>query len=167
MATATYVPLATQTLGSATNTITFSSIPSGYTDLRLVSSTVPSATSNSFAVRINADSGTNYSNTWLYGTNVTVGSMNSNNITRFTINPGLVSPSTSYPYLVTIDFMSYLSTSAYKSILFTHSMDRNGSGDSTLGVGLWRSTSAITSITCFTDGGPNWNAGSTFTLWGI
>jgi hypothetical protein len=35
------------------------------------------------------------------------------------------------------------------------------------GVSLWRSTAAINSVTIYTGSGNNWDAGSTFTLYGI
>mgnify|MGYP006301342273 FL=1 len=68
------------------------------------------------------------------------------------------------PSLVTVDIFSYAG-STYKTCLCTESMDRNGVGTVNRRVGLWRSTSAINTIT-FSQA-DNWNVGSTFTLYGI
>ena len=62
----TEVAIATQTLGSATASITFSSIPSTYTDLRIVFSGT-GATVLNLKVRFNGDSASNYSQTNLQG----------------------------------------------------------------------------------------------------
>jgi hypothetical protein len=62
---ATYTPLATNTLGSATSSVTFNSL-SGYTDLVLVFKT-KLTTSAAIKVQYNADTGNNYSYTRLYG----------------------------------------------------------------------------------------------------
>ena len=66
--TATYDPIATTTLGSAASTITFSSIPNTFTDLRLVLFGVTlNATGTYNQIRFNNDTGTNYSWTQLLG----------------------------------------------------------------------------------------------------
>ena len=63
----TMTPIATNTLVSATNSITFSSIPQGYTDLILIHSNI-SGTTQQLRLTFNGDSGSNYSTTELYGT---------------------------------------------------------------------------------------------------
>ena len=61
---ATYEPIATTTLSSAASTITFSSIGSGYTDLRVIFSGLGTTGAGQYAnMRLNSDTGTNYSNT--------------------------------------------------------------------------------------------------------
>jgi hypothetical protein len=70
----TYEPIATTTLSSAAATITFSSISSAYTDLRLVFVGTSVANSNNCIVTFNSDTGFNYSQTALYGTGATAGS---------------------------------------------------------------------------------------------
>jgi hypothetical protein len=51
--------------------------------------------------------------------------------------------------------------------LLTGGTDNNGSGGVTRSVGLWRSTSAITSISLFIDGTTTFSTGTTATLYGI
>jgi len=65
--TSTEVAIATTTLSSAASTITFSSIGAGYTDLRLVVIGSMASGTGYWAFRLNADSGTNYSVTFLSG----------------------------------------------------------------------------------------------------
>ena len=62
----TYEPIATQTLGSAAATITFSSIPATYTDLRLVLVGTSTISANP-KINFNSDTATNYSQTILSG----------------------------------------------------------------------------------------------------
>ena len=159
MATSTEVAIATTTLGSATNTVTFSSIPSTYTDIRAVIVSSNAAGSNTIRLRFNSDTGTNYSNTVLEGDGSTAYSGGSTNGTLIPAGEDHTTPS-----LVTVDIFSYAG-STYKTCLCTESMDRNGVGTVNRRVGLWRSTSAINTIT-FSQA-DNWNVGSTFTLYGI
>jgi hypothetical protein len=62
----TYEPIATTTLGTAAASITFSSIPATYTDLRLVV-VAKAVSASTLDVRFNNDSGTNYSKTEISG----------------------------------------------------------------------------------------------------
>ena len=62
--TATYALIERQTLGSATSTVTFSSIPGTYTDLIIISSALSAGTSETIMMRFNSDSGNNYSFTY-------------------------------------------------------------------------------------------------------
>jgi hypothetical protein len=159
----TEVAIATTTLGSAASSITFSSIPSTYTDLRIV--IVPTAASNAnFGFRFNSDSGSNYSRTRLAADGTSVTSSVNSNQTELQITNSFSIGTT--PTLRTLDIFSYAG-SAYKTILFGENADLNGSGGLNRQVGLWRSTSAITSINFFAQGAVNFAAGTTATLYGI
>ena len=69
--------------------------------------------------------------------------------------------------MLTIDIFSYAG-STYKTLLTTSSTDKNTTGGIGRIISLWRSTSAITSIT-ITDGGAGfgWAVGTTATIYGI
>jgi len=164
MATATYVPLATQTLGSAASSITFSSIPSGYKDLRLVltckqsSGTVP-------YLQFNGDTGSNYSSTYLSDNGSSPASSNITSYSSILLSQNVTITSSTIPTSFFVDLMSY-SGSTNKTVLGSTAGDLNGSGYIISLVGLWQSTSAITSI--FIGGnGSNFSVGTTATLWGI
>ena len=61
---ATYTPIATQTPGSNTASISFSSIPGTYTDLVLVIDNAFTASGGySYSLSFNDDTASNYSNT--------------------------------------------------------------------------------------------------------
>ena len=158
---ATYEPIATTTLGSAASSITFSSIASSWTDLRVVLvGTVAAA--GGVAIRFNSDTSSNYSRTVLYGTGSVAGSARDTSQTSFVI----ANINSSSPSLVTCDVFSYAG-STFKTALGEGSDDRNGSGVVARAVGLYRSTSAITTITLIESNGANFSTGTTATLYGI
>lgn len=161
---ATYEPIATQTLASAATSITFSSIAASWTDLRLVFVGTGVASGNLLA-RVNGDSATNYSQTYLQGYGSGTNSGSGTSLTSFIITLAGSGLSTTIPQLYTIDFFSYAG-STNKTILTTSSEDQNGSGTVVRTVQLWRSTAAITSIVLSNSGG-NLAIGTTATLYGI
>lgn len=161
---ATYEPIATQTLASAATTITFSSIAASWTDLRLIIvAKEASATYDFLQLQFNGDTSTNYSYTDLYGTGSSASSGRVSNAAAITINRG--SGLTATYGFYSADIFSYVG-STYKTILTTGSEDNNGSGGVTRTVGLWRSTSAITSLLIKTNGS-DIAIGTTATLYGI
>ena len=151
----TYEAIATQTLGSAAATVTFSSIPGTYTDLVLVIQG-SMATAGGNYIQVNGDTGNNYSVTFMYGDGSSAAS------TRTT---GF--PSASAFYLNTaqsnsiLNFMNYSNTTTNKTILSRANSNEFVSAR----VSLWRSTAAINSITVGSTF--NYNTGSTFSLYGI
>ena len=161
---ATYEKIATTTLGSAASTITFSSISSAYTDLRLtlVGIVKPSIGSLVAQIRFNSDSGTNYSATHLLGDGSSASSFRVTNRTK--LEPEGFA--TTQPMFFTMDVFSYAG-STNKTVLMTNSTDRNGAGIVYRGVGLWRNTGAITTIALVGDGGYEYETGTTATLYGI
>ena len=159
----TYEPIATTTLGSAAASITFSSIASTWTDLR-ISFTGTATGGTSPIVRFNSDTGTNYSQTMIYGDGSAAYSYGFTSQTKIFVNAEVSFNAT--PQFNTIDIFSYAG-STYKTALITSSHDRNGVGIVERIVGLWRSTSAITSVTLSLNGGQNMDAGTIATLYGI
>jgi hypothetical protein len=161
----TYTPIATTTLGSATQFVTFSSIGSSYTDLILVVNAAGASTQDMYC-QINSDSGSNYSKTILFGNGSTAGSARTSNDTLAMVDYYGTPDSTLGNSVQIIQFMNYSNTSTYKSIL---SRSSRASGGTDAIVNLWRSTSAITSVQLRlgSSGGANFLTGSTFTLYGI
>jgi hypothetical protein len=160
----TYEKIATTTLGSAAASIDFTSIASSWTDLRFVLTGVNSALYAGAYFRLNSDSGSNYSTTALYGNGTSATSYRSSNATQVDLF-GAWGGNTSIPQMATVDLFSYAG-STYKTFLWTNPNDLNGNGVVTNGVGLWRSTSAVTAISIICSTG-NWNTGTTATLYGI
>ena len=167
----TYDLIASQTLGSAAASITFSSIAASWTDLRLVLMAIGATDGMDLDTRLNGDSGTNYSETNLLGYNTTVQSTYQISATQIRSTLGSSPGVYTIPHLYTFDFFSYASSN-YKTMLLTNSEAQDGTtqvlGGVSRIVGLWRSTSAITSIsTGPTSGTGNFAAGTTAQLYGI
>jgi len=160
---ATYEPIATTTLSSAASSITFSSIASSWTDLRLVFVPKFNASAANYSLYFNGDTGTTYSITRLSGDGANAASYRGTNQSGLFLSQ---SPASGAVFLSTIDIFSYAG-STYKTCLTTLSGDKNGSGNVNNIVGLWRSTSAITSILIDTGGSAGFDTGTTATLYGI
>ena len=168
MATATYDLIASQTLGSAAASITFSSIPSTYTDLRLVLTATATTSSGNVFLVLNGDSSALYSRTFILGQGTSATSSQATGQPNFNLisNNGMIA---TYPSLYSVDMFSYTG-STYKTVLYSSSEDENsGNANSSVSraVGLYRSTNAITSLTLSTDTGINFAIGTTAQLYGI
>jgi hypothetical protein len=160
----TYEPIATTTLGTSATTITFSSIPATYTDLRLVFvGTETTAGANHANLRFNSDSGSNYSRTFLFGSGTAATSSRQTSVTQ--IRWSITGLSNTVPSTMSADIFSYAG-STNKTCLLTASQDFNGSGVVGNTVGLWRNTAAITSIDII-NADSALAAGTTATLYGI
>jgi hypothetical protein len=159
----TYTPIATTTLGSNTQYVTFSSISGSYTDLILVVSAAGVSAQDMYG-RVNGDSGTNYSRTNVYGNGSAAGSVRVSNETSMMLDY-YGNPNTTLGNSVQIiNFMNYSNTTTYKTVLIRSS---STSGTDAI-INLWRSTAAITSIQLnVANGAVNFATGSTFTLYGI
>lgn len=158
----TYEPIATQTLGSATATVTFSSIPSTYTDLVLITSVKTTSAAQNLLMRVNSDTGSNYSTTLVTGSGSSTASVRTSNATQGALdNYGYAD--TASNNITIVNLMNYSNTSTYKTWL---SRANNAGNGTTALVGLWRSSSAINAIEIFI-GSNTMTAGSTFTLYGI
>jgi hypothetical protein len=160
----TEIAIATQTLGSAASSITFSSIPSTYTDLRLVVTATAASGGQDVGMQFNGDTASNYSITSLQGDGGTATSSRITGFGNYRITYNGLYTSTTIPINIQTDIFSYAG-STYKTGLSTASGDLNGSGVVARNVGLWRSTSAITSLSIIC--GVNFNIGTTATLYGI
>jgi hypothetical protein len=158
---ATYEPIATVS-PTGTGVVTFSSLGS-YTDLRVVANVIGTSAASQIYFRFNGDTGSNYSFTVIRGNGSSALSSRQSSTTYiFAEETGV---STTIPHLLTYDVFSY-GGSTNKTVLTTASEDNNGSGNVVRGVGLWRNTAAITSITLTLTGG-NYASGSMVTLYGI
>ena len=160
----TYEPIATTTLGSAAASVTFSSISGAFTDLVLVSNlAITNANTANVVYRFNSDTGSNYSDTRLYGNGTTATSNRSS--ASFTYANAIAYPSGTLGQNIYIThIMNYSNSTTYKTLLSR--ANRAATGTDAI-VGLWRNTAAITSITILLDPSDTYTSGSTFTLYGI
>jgi hypothetical protein len=160
-ALSSYTPIATQTLSSTSTGITFSSF-SGYTDLVLVSSVKNTNLYLDFWIRFNSDTGSNYSNTVLYGNGSSAGSARASSATKINLTYSGYADTGSHN-VITTHIMNYSNSTTYKSVLSKSSTAAWGV-DAV--VGTWRNTAAITSIDILPSSS-SWASGSTFSLYGI
>jgi hypothetical protein len=158
---ATYEPIATHTFSGSTNSVTFSSIPATYTDLRLVMAY--NIGSELVQARFNGDTASNYSCTNLYGNGTTASSNRRSNFTEARL--GLEGVNTTSEGVLTVDFMDYSNTTTYKTVL---SRCNHAAQSVNARVNLWRSTTAINTILISTlNASWNFTSGDTATLYGI
>ena len=161
---ATYEPIATNTLGVDTATVTFSSIPQTYTDLVIVCNVTRSGSPSGgyFSIRYNSDSATNYSSVLLYGDGASSASLRVTSESSGRIGNASGAAGSWSPTIVHI--MNYTNTTTFKT-----SVSRMNATGVYVGsyASTWRKTpEAINSISIFNDIG-NFYASSTFTLYGI
>lgn len=161
----TYDAISTTTLGSNQSVVSFTGIPATYTDLRLISNVRETNASQYIYLTVNGDTASNYSDFNLFRTSPGVGSsVNSNETQIYPVytGGGITTAADLFTFTI-MDFFSYANTSVFKPI-----MVRTGNTNTSteLGGGMWRSTSAITTIT-LTASAFNFVTGSSFSLYGI
>ena len=162
----TYVAIAEQTLGTAAASVTFSSIPSTYTDLVLViNGGTTAGTGQVASTTINNDTATNYSRTDINGDGTSIGS-STQSLSAIRDNAIGINGSIG-DYNQILNFMNYSNATTYKTVLqrINRASASNFPG-ACAAVYLWRSTSAINRIDVGLSAS-TWLAGSTFSLYGI
>lgn len=166
MTTNTYVALDKVTVVTATPSITFSSIPSTYTDLILVCQVQQVTDGEDLAMQVNGDTGTNYSRTYLCGDGVDAHSGREGSVARIRLDHHATPPISGSFSANVINIHNYSNTSTYKKVIARSNSLSTYAGSAAI-VGMWRSTSAISSITLFCTNSSNIKSGSTFELYGI
>ena len=166
---ATYTLISSNVLSSSAASVTFSSIPSTYTDLVLRCSTRDSAdTPNTeIYIRLNGDTATNYSSTHLWGDGSTASSLRRSNTTGGYVVPNEPATYTTNTFANSEFYIPSYGVSQNKPISGFGAPETNATAASPLGVAatLWRNTAAITSITMYSAN--NFIVGSSFYLYGI
>lgn len=166
----TYTPIATQTLTSATATVTFSSIPQTYTDLVLVTSIFSTSVSG-WGMNFNSDvTSGNYGYIVSDGQGTSVQTVRQTAPGRLQIGGWSVATgSSTKPSIGITNIFSYANTTTFKTALSRSQVYNSTTGGGVDAFsGVWKNTNAITSIVVSLDSGSyNFSAGSTFTLYGI
>jgi hypothetical protein len=155
---ATYEVINTQTLSTATSAITFSSIPQTYTDLVVI---LTGSITESFCdctLTFNNDTGSNYSDTLMVAT---AGGNGSGRHSNQTFSRGFYFESGQSNCIWNV--MNYSNSTTYKT---TIGRSNATASEIEFSANLWRSTSAITTITV-TGQGATFTSGSMLTLYGI
>jgi hypothetical protein len=170
-------PLGSIAVGSAgTSSITFTSIPSTYKHLQIRYSAFTNRSGaglDDFNMRINADTGSNYSTHRLYGNGATASgdatAVSSSSMVGISYCGTTVA---NYPGSAVIDFLDYANTNKAKVVRSFSGIDVNGTVSGVPGYifltgGAWYNTSALTSITLFSNNGATITQNSQFSLYGI
>lgn len=156
---ATYEPISTLNPSNGTASVTFSSIPSTYDDLVLISRPlIVGANNENVEMTFNGDTGSNYYEETIYLTTNSRGMAYDAPLPYVRVNYAGTEP-----FFSRINIMGYKQTTFRKAIL-AQKQDR---GYCMLRGALWNSTSAITSITLKPGGANTFATGSVFTLFGI
>jgi hypothetical protein len=166
-----YDSIATTTLGTATASVTFSSIPATYTHLqiRFLARTNRADVNDNVTIYYNSDtSQNNYtyhdfggdgSGIFQYGTGApTVNQMHS--------GTGATAAANNFGVGIT-DVLDYTNANKNKVLRNLGGVDNNGSGRVAMTSGMWLNTNAITSITLTPSVGTTFTQYSSFALYGI
>ena len=167
---ATYTPIASFTVSTAQASYTFTSISGVHTDLVLVMNFGIDRNGAAFSCQVgngSADTGSNYSNTQLYGDGTSAVSLRQSSQTAWALTTN-VGYTTTITNNAIIQLQNYSNTTTYKTAL-ARTNNANGTlyPGTTANVNLWRSTSAIDTIKLLCGGTDKFIVGSTFALYGI
>lgn len=151
MATAGMVPLKSYTLQADATAVTFSNIPSGYKDLRLVITGTSNSLARAFYVRFNlAGEEENTSMVFFYNGGVS------------SAGPGIIINSDTAQFIAQVDVLDYAATDKSKPVFAQSGL----SGQLWTIGGRWASTSACTDLT-ISRSGYSLKPGTTLSLYGI
>lgn len=163
LVTNSYESIATAVGTGSSNSITFTTIPSGYKHLQIRGILLGSS-SDVVQVAYNSDTtATNYYYHRLQGTGSGTPNAAAGNIRRLFDTNGSGS---SYLAFVT-DILDYADTNKYTTTRSLSGYDANGSGLIDFESNLWKNTAAITTIELSLTGGIYFSANSHFALYGI
>lgn len=160
MPTMTYTNLATVKLTAATSSIIFDSVPFGFGDLIIVVQGTTSVSGNG-RMRLNSDSGNNYSYVYMGG-NGTTASSNTATLDNYA-RVSRDADTGASPLQMNINIMDYSATNKHKTILSR--ANNVVSGTEGL-VSRWQSTAVVTTIEIFASAG-TWDIGTTAILYGV
>ena len=168
----TYTLISSNVLTGSAASVTFSSIPSTYTDLVLKVSARSTrvANSNNLDLRINADSSALYSYTYIYGSGSSAASSRSSADTSVFVSTMNAANSTSNTFTSAEIYIPSYTVSQNKPFGSFGAFENNSATVNEIDANahLYRSTSAITSLTLYSGlGSFNFDTGSSFYLYGI
>lgn len=166
---AAFEAVASSTLSSATNSVSFTSIPATYEHLQLRMFTRDSTAGNTLVnliIRFNNDSGTNYVQHDVLGDGANA--IVTGNTGRTSYNGGYSPTQTTVVCFgnTIVDVLDYASTNKNTTVRSLTGFDRNGAGRAAYRSGLWLNTAAVNRLDVLTDG-TDFVAGSVFALYGL
>ena len=170
-----YESIATTTVGAGgTAYIEFASIASTYSHLQIRGIAFPSTGAQDLLIRLNSDTGANYSYHGIYGNGGTVTAYAgaSTAFMQSVVGAGNATKTSCFAVAI-VDILDYSNTNKNKTIRVLHGLDTNNTGavDVNQGVvgmdsGAWRNTAAVSTIRLYPYAG-NFAQYSSFALYGI
>ena len=167
----TYVLISSNVLSGSAASVTFSSIPSTYTDLVLRTSARTDVANyfDRFVFTFNSDSGSNYSNTYLAGSGSAASSNTASNATSLNSSRAATgSTATANTFSNTETYFPNYAANTNKPIGSFNVGENNATAaQMAVDAQLWRNTAALNSITIAPGAGTNFVSGSSFYLYGV
>ena len=155
MPTPTYDLISSTTLASATSSVAFGSLPQTYRDLIVVIQAIRASGEANMAVSFNNNT-TNFNRVYMYGTgSATFSGSETTRQIAFSSSEGVSN---------IINIMDYSATDKHKTALIRW----NFAGAYVLAQATrWADNAAINTMVFTDDGGANFEAGSTFSIYGV
>lgn len=161
--TVTYTPIASQTLTGSATSVTFSSIPSDYRDLILITNSSANPNFQTIGLTFNNDNSAIYHDIVGFAQNTTHSSQVGGSNTSIRIQNGL-DTSGFIRNLHNIQILDYSATDKHKTVLYESNRPDHFAG---MGGGRWGNTAAITVVKLTPLSSRSFLAGSTFSLYGV
>ena len=165
-----YDALWATTLIASTSSITISNIPQTYKhlQLRVIGRSNRASNTDTLRLQANNDTASDYTTHGLYGDGSTAAAFAEvpQAFMQFYRIGGANAGTNTFGSIV-IDILDYQNTNKFKTARGLGGSDNNGNGEIYLTSGLWRDTSAITSVSLFPGVGTTFNQYSSFALYGI
>lgn len=170
-ATGSYESIASTILTGTSATIEFSSIPQTYSHLQLRCSVVTQSTGAVIGIRMNSDTGNNYTGHGLIGDcssgGTTPTAVNNTGMSYARIFGQQYGTQTTKPAVMVMDLPNYTSTNIVKTTRTISGFNDNTGGEIAIFASSWNNTAAVTNIRVILNSGGNFAAGSMFALYGI
>lgn len=169
-----YQSIASVLVGTATSTISFTSIPQTFKHLEIRAMHFLTANGNNWDGTgywaFNSDTtASNYRYNGFYGYNTSAPAATASTASRaVTVRTGGNENGTTYPAASFIRLLDYSSTNKYKSALVHNGVDNTGTGAYAFVLAsTWTNTAAVTQIDFTPSAGETWGVGTQFALYGI
>jgi hypothetical protein len=169
-----YESIATVTVGSGgQTTVEFTSIPSTFKHLQVRAiardnRVPPSGNFNNMHLRLNSDTGANYTYHTLRGNGsaASADGATGSTVTDYTVIPSSTAGSNRFGAQIW-DILDYANTNKFKTIRMLSGADNNSDGFIEFTSSLWQNTNAITSLTFLLSSTPSFVQYTQYALYGI
>jgi hypothetical protein len=166
-----YELISSTVTGSLQTSVTLSSIPSTYKHLqfRFVTRSTAGSGLRTLGIRVNGDSGANYSTHYLRNNGSSTQTGNDTGSSYMVSSYASSQVSDSYSIFV-MDFLDYANTATFKTMRMITGMGQTSGSGTSAGLYLsnWHNTSAMSSVTFLAvNGGDAFVTGSRFSVYGI